>query len=148
MATLTPSDVRWYRTVSGFVDTALVASKLHDACPSIRVGADTDYTLLAVVNTHATKTLSGAAVRIADPSGGVAVAVAVSTAGVVSSTASVSVDDPTSLTYSTPTSSPLSLGTLSPGQAVGVWLRRTATAATAKSPETLTLFLTGTSPLT
>lgn len=50
--------------------------------------------------------------------------------------------------YSTPTSigAGLSVATLNPGNGIGVWIRRTATASAQMRPERNTLTLAGTSP--
>lgn len=146
---LSPNDIRWYKTTaSGVPSVPLVSGKLHDAVGSIRVGDDTDWTLLALVNDNPTDSLSSASVYLSVESGGVTVAIAKSATGIVAKTAKVAADagDPTTgTTYSTPTTSGSSIfiGTLAAGQAVGLWVRRVTSGASAKSPETTTLIVTG-----
>lgn len=149
---LSPSSVRWYKTDRGLVTTALSPGKLHDVLGATRVGSATDYALIALVNLSATDSLTSAAMYLAVESGGITVAVGKSATGIVARTAKLVADsgDPlTGVTYSTPTTvgSAISIGTLAANQAIGFWVRRVTTGGSARSPETTTLIVTGTSSI-
>ena len=146
---LSPSDVRWYKTADGSVTSLAHSGVLHDVAASIAVGASTDYTLLALVNDHASLTLSSAVVYLAVGANGVALAIAKASNGVVGKHDPLESAAASSLTYSSPTTvgAAISLGSIGPGQAVGVWLRRTASGATVAAPEINQLIVFGTSPI-
>lgn len=150
---LSPSDVQWFKTkAGGYILEPVTAGKLHDVAPAIRVGDSTSYTLVGLVNSHPTDSLSSAGVYLSVESGGVAVAIGKSAAGIVVSSGRLAVDtaDPiTGVTYSTPVTATGSIfvGTLAAGNAIGFWVRRIATGGSVKSPETATLIVTGTSTI-
>lgn len=120
---------------------------LHALFPAKRVGSATDYAAVVITNNHPTLTLTGVKVWLSS-SGGAPVAIGYANAPIAKT------DDFNDVTWTAPTySSPttkasgLVIADVGPGQKFRIYVRRTLSSATPKSPQTARLYIGGTSPL-
>lgn len=143
---ISPSDIQ-FRNANNIL---LTSGRLNNLFPSVRTDASTDYAWLQIENRNATLTLSSVVAWLRVSSKGATVAIAYdSTNGVISTSASFSSVDLSSLSYSTPTTraSGISLGTMAHDTQCRIGIRRVFSSATAVSPENNWVYVGGTSPL-
>jgi len=146
------SDIGWYGTSSLRLGPKLTSGVLNNIFPDLTGAQNRDLAVshraVAIVNNHATLTLTNARIwfRTVDP-GGAGFAIALDSLGVVAKTAQI-IETPSGLTFTSPTTSGTGLlvSSLAPGQAVGLWIRRVATASAKRKPERNVLTITGTTP--
>jgi hypothetical protein len=141
---ITPSQIKFGPAGSS---TVYASGALHNVFGAGTVGGATDYRLVEVRNTSALTWTSPVAWLGID-TGGAAVAIAVADTGTARDLSYVYSEDPTALTYSTPTtySGGLALPTLAAGQKCLVAIRRTLSGASPDSPDNNTLYVRGSSP--
>jgi hypothetical protein len=141
---ITPSQIKFGPTNSS---ATYSSGALHNVFGAGTVGGATDYRLVEVRNTSLLTWTSPVAWLGID-TGGAAVAISVADTGTARDLSYGYSIDPTTLTYSTPTtySGGLALPTLAAGEKCLVAIRRTLTGAAPDSPDNNTLFVRGTSP--
>ena len=136
-----------FRNDSGVI---LVNGKLGNLFGSADRNAGTQYEGIEIRNNNETLTLSGVKAWLTvDARGGLFAIAYDSTSGVIAATAGWDTIDPTTLTYSSPTTmaTGITLGNLTPATKARIWCRRILSGATAASPESNRVWVGGTSPL-
>jgi hypothetical protein len=145
------TDIEMWSTIGGgFLSAKIPSNSLNNAMPSLTGVQNRDSVqnvyVLAFVNQHASLPLTSAKIyfRVVD-GGGAALAIALDPLGAQPKTGQIWTPG-ASVTYSTPTTiaAGLSVATLAPGNAIAVWVRRTASASAARRPEKNTLTIVGT----
>jgi len=146
------TDIEWWRVKnSGLLDYKMQSGALANFMPNLtgvqnRDLNNTSY-VLAIVNQHPTLPLTNARIYFRQiDTGGATLSIALDTAGAVVKTGNVWTPGTSPTTFTTPTTqgTGLLVSTLNPGFAISVWVKRVATASTAKKPERNTLTITGT----
>lgn len=146
------SDLQFWRVKStGTLDYQMKSGSLDNFMPSLTGVQNRDLLsreyVLAIVNNHATLALTSARIyfRVAAP-GGANLSMALDSLGPVAKTGAVwSVGSvPSTFTAPTTIASGLAVATLNPGFAIGLWVRRVATASAAMRPEKNTITIVGT----
>jgi hypothetical protein len=145
-----------------YVSTTAFATGLNglfdDISGAENAASTVDYRCLFIKNNHATLTLSNAVVYLsAEVAGGASIAIAVdnlaaSAKGSSSAQAALIANElavPSGVgTFSSPTTiaTGLVIGTLTPGQVRGIWVKRTAANTAALDADGVTIAVTGDSP--
>jgi hypothetical protein len=146
------SDLQWfYVGESGFIGGRITSGALHNVFSEISGARNrdlaVDYRVIALRNVSA-QTLTSARIwfRYVDPRGA-GVGIALDPIGAVTATSRLS-GGVAPGTFSSPTTSGtgLAVASLAGGQAIGVWIRRNATASSGAFPERNIITVTGTTP--
>jgi hypothetical protein len=147
------SDIEfWSVSGDGFLYQKLSSNVLNNMFASLTGVQNrdlrTDVKVIAIVNRHASLALTSMRVyfRVIN-SGGATLSIALDTLAPQVSTGKVAEPGTGPASFSTPTTvgTGLSVATLNPGFAQGIWVKRIATASAAVRPERNTLTVSGTS---
>lgn len=151
IADIVSADIQfWKAAASGLGGSPLAQATPTTVFDSVlndeMVSGDIEYRAVYVKNTHPVRSLSGTVVWVSpqttSPTTDIAIGVAPQAAGADVSAISNESTAPADVTFSAPAdqANGLSIGTLAPGQARGLWLRRTVLAGTvALAVDTCTL---------
>lgn len=128
--------------------TAIPSGSLHALFGSGRVGGGVEYVPVVVSNLHPSLTLSAVKVWLSSSVLGAPVALAYASAPIPVASAFPDIAD-TAPAYSSPTTKAagIALANIGPQQKVLLYLRRTLSSATAADPQTVRIYIGGSSPL-
>lgn len=148
------TDLKWYGVNSAgtIASNVILSNSLHAIFPEMtgaqNKAGSTQIRAIALKNTHATLTLTGVKIyfRSLDNAGGI-LDIALDTIGATTNSVVVDAANPP-VSWSIPTTSAggLSVASLAPGAAVGLWIRRRGNNSAQKKPERNTLTVVGTTP--